>query len=73
MKFSEKIEVGTSNEPLNCGSDPWPWWRFVLSECTLYYVLYTARCYIYLRNYITEFSFVIPMNISACVQKHIHS
>ena len=24
MKFSGKIEDGTSNEPLNFGSDPWP-------------------------------------------------
>ena len=24
MKFSGKIEDGTSNKPLNFGSDPWP-------------------------------------------------
>ena len=24
MKFSGKIENGTSNKPLNFGSDPWP-------------------------------------------------
>ena len=24
MKFSVKIEDGTSNKPLNFGSDPWP-------------------------------------------------
>ena len=35
MKFSGKIEDGTSNEPLNFGSDPWPWQRFELSDCTL--------------------------------------
>ena len=35
MKFSGKIEDGTSNESLNFGSDPWPWRRFMLSECTL--------------------------------------
>ena len=35
MKFSGKIKDGTSNEPLNFGSDPWPWRSFVLSECTL--------------------------------------
>ena len=35
MKFSEKIEDGTSSEPLNFGSDLWPWRRFALSECTL--------------------------------------
>ena len=35
MKFSGKIEDGTSNKPLYFGSDPWPWWRFVLSKCTL--------------------------------------
>ena len=35
MKFSRKLEDGTSNESLNFGSDPWPWQRFVLSECTL--------------------------------------
>ena len=32
LKFSGKIEHGTSNEPLNFGSDPRPCWRFVLSE-----------------------------------------
>ena len=32
MKFSGKIEDGTSNEPLNFGSDPWPWQKFALSE-----------------------------------------
>ena len=32
MKFSGKIEDGTSNEPLNFGSDLWPWRRLVLSE-----------------------------------------
>ena len=35
MKFSGRIEDGTSNEPLNFGSGPWPWRRFALSECTL--------------------------------------
>ena len=34
MKFSGKIEDGTSNEPLYYGSNPWPWQRFVLSECS---------------------------------------
>ena len=29
MKLSGKIEDGTSNKPLNFGSNPWPWWRFV--------------------------------------------
>ena len=29
MKFSRKIEDGTSNKPLNFGSNPWPWLRFV--------------------------------------------
>ena len=24
MKFSGKIEIGTSNKPLNFGSNPWP-------------------------------------------------
>ena len=36
MKFSGKIEDGTSNKPLKFGSDPdhgWPWQRFALSEC----------------------------------------
>ena len=49
MIFSGKVEDGTSNKPLNFGSDPWfwqrfalsliasvtlwPWRRFVLSEC----------------------------------------
>ena len=32
MKFSGKIEDGTSNEPLNFGGDPWPFRRFSLSE-----------------------------------------
>ena len=32
MKFSPKTEDGTSNEPLNFGSDRCPWRRFVLSE-----------------------------------------
>ena len=35
MIFSGKIEDDTSNEPLNFGSDPWPWQRFALCECTL--------------------------------------
>ena len=34
MKFSGKIEDGTSNKALNFGSDPWPWRRFALSEFT---------------------------------------
>ena len=29
MKFSGKIEDGTNNDPLNFGSDLWPWRRFV--------------------------------------------
>ena len=29
MKFSEKIKDGTSNMPLNFGSDMWPLRRFV--------------------------------------------
>ena len=29
MKFSGKIEDGTSNKPLNFVSDTWPWQRFV--------------------------------------------
>ena len=29
MKFSGKIEDGASNKPLNFGSDPWSWQRFV--------------------------------------------
>ena len=29
MKFSGKIEDGTSNKPLHFGSDPWPCRRFV--------------------------------------------
>ena len=29
MKFSGKIEDGTSNKPLKFGSDPWLWRRFV--------------------------------------------
>ena len=29
MKFSENIKESTSNKPLNFGSDPWPWQRFV--------------------------------------------
>ena len=35
MKFSGKIEDGTSNEPLNFGSKMLPCRRFALSECTL--------------------------------------
>ena len=35
MKFSGKIEDGTSNEPLNSGSKLLPCRRFALSECTL--------------------------------------
>ena len=35
MKFSGKIEDGTSNEPLNFGSKLLPCRRFALSECTL--------------------------------------
>ena len=31
MKFSGKIENGTRNKPLSCGSDPWPWRRFALN------------------------------------------
>ena len=33
MKFSGKIEDGTSNEPLNFGNYLWPWRRSALSEC----------------------------------------
>ena len=29
MKFSGKIEDGTSKKPLDFGSNPWPWRRFV--------------------------------------------
>ena len=29
MKFSGKIEDGPSNKPVNFGSNPWPWLRFV--------------------------------------------
>ena len=35
MKFSGKIKDGTSNKPLNFGSNMWPWRRFALSEYTL--------------------------------------
>ena len=35
MKFSGKIEDGTSNRSLNFGSDPWTWQRFALSEFNL--------------------------------------
>ena len=35
MKFSGKIEHGTSTEPLNFGGDPWPWQRLALPDCTL--------------------------------------
>ena len=35
MKFSGKIEDGTSNEPLNFGSKLLPCRRFALPECTL--------------------------------------
>ena len=35
MKLLGKVEDGTSNELSNFGSDPWPWQRFPLSECTL--------------------------------------
>ena len=34
MKFSGKMEDGTSNKPLNFGSKLLPWQRFALSECT---------------------------------------
>ena len=34
MKFSVKIEDGTSNKPFHFGSDPWPWQRFA-SVCLL--------------------------------------
>ena len=55
MEISGKIKDGTSNEPLNFGSDPWPWQRFALYEytlrakvCTLpvlrYYYLYINVC-----------------------------
>ena len=36
MKFSGKIEDGTSNESLNFGSKLSPCRRFALSECTLW-------------------------------------
>ena len=29
MKFSGNIEDGTSNKPLNLGSNLWRWWSFV--------------------------------------------
>ena len=43
MKFLGKIEDGTSNDPINFGSDPWPWRRFVLSEYTLQTKVCTLR------------------------------
>ena len=43
MKFSGKIEDGTSDKPLNFGSDPWPWQRFAFSECTLRAKVYALR------------------------------
>ena len=43
MKLSGKTEDVTSNEPLNFGSDSWPWRRFVLSECALRAKIYALR------------------------------
>ena len=49
MKFSGKIEDGTSNEPLYFSNDLWPWRRSALSECfssfvcTRQYDIFTFR------------------------------
>ena len=43
MKFSGKIEDGTSNKPFNFGSNPWPWRSFVLSQCTRQAKVYILR------------------------------
>ena len=43
MKFSGKIRDDTSNKPLNFGSTPWPWRRFVF-VCLLAGLRY-SKCY----------------------------
>ena len=58
MKFSGKIEDGTSNEPLNFGSDPWHWRRFTLSECTLQAKVCTLRVLLVLY---TKVNFIIDV------------
>ena len=52
MKFSGKIEDGTSNEPLNFGNDLWPWHRSTLSECFssfiyfIYLFIFIGFCFV---------------------------
>ena len=55
MKFSEKIEHGTSTEPLNFVSDPWPWRRFALSDCTLRAKICTLQVLVYLFFFIFKY------------------
>ena len=43
MKFSGKIEDGTSNEPLNFGSKLLPCRMFALTECILRAKIYALR------------------------------
>ena len=67
MKFSGKIEDGTSNEPLHFGSDPWPWWRFVLSESTLLAKVCTLRvqgCLIDLFKYCIRFTYSFKRSVN---------
>ena len=59
MKFSGKIEDGTSNKPLNFGSDLLPCRRFALSECTLRAKVCALRVLLVLLYYYRLFIFVI--------------
>ena len=60
MKFSGKIEDGTSNEPLNFGSDPWPWQRLRSPNASSYY-------YYYLREKVVFIGF--GLSVSNITQK----
>ena len=67
MKFSGKIEDGTSNKPLNFGSDPCPWWRFALSECTLQAVcavrVLLVNLFFFYLSFAEKFTTILCINI----------
>ena len=75
MKFSGKIENGTSNEPLSFGSDLWPWRRFAPSECTFRAKVCTLRVLLvivitFARSYVFRSGglFVCPfVHLSVCL------
>ena len=54
MKFSGKIEDGTSNEPLNFGNDLWPRRRSALSGCFSSSFLFPSFCFRQSYRYMTH-------------------